>query len=251
MPATYRTAAFSLVVSLALLQGCGGGSGDDPTPASDDAGQSATGGAGSQGGTGGEGDTGSQGLTGGMEDGGDTGSQGPTGGMGDGGETGSQDLTGGTGNGGETGSQGQAGGTGGGGETGANPGDGDVSEIAGLYDASYQENGLTDVIYVGVTADGAWTEYDYDGDEYDQGENCYFITGGRVRRLEGNTYLVSYTGEDAPGEGDVGMLTRTADGLFIEYVDRFDEDGDGDTEETLTELWPHLVGISAVDFNGC
>lgn len=64
--------------------------------------------------------------------------------------------------------------------TGGTEGSSDLSAIAGLWDVTEDIDGLEDVFYTEIFADGNIILWDYDGDEFDAGENCYFtfqITG--------------------------------------------------------------------------
>ncbi len=50
-----------------------------------------------------------------------------------------------------------------------------LSDVVGVWDASYQEDGLTDELYWEIDEDGNMSLFDYDGDSFDAGENCYFV----------------------------------------------------------------------------
>lgn len=64
-----------------------------------------------------------------------------------------------------------------GGETNTSTDDNAVIEtkFVGIWDQTEEIQGETDVIYLYIGSDGVATEYDYDGDSFDQGENCYYI----------------------------------------------------------------------------
>ena len=126
-------------------------------------------------------------------------------------------------------------------------GSGGFAAIAGLYDASTEEEGAIDEIYVEILADGTFTLYDYDGDDFDQGENCYFIATGQLASLGGDSYRL--TGEEF-GEVEA-MLVRSGDSLVLTFTDTFDDDGDGDTTETFGESWTLVTNLSSTDFNEC
>ena len=125
---------------------------------------------------------------------------------------------------------------------------GDFAALAGLYDASYEEEGAIDVVYIEIAPDGTYTEYDYDGDDFDLGQNCYFIFSGQLESVGGDVYRLVGGGFD---EADEGTLVRSGDVLRVSYVDEFDEDDDGDTTEIVTETWPVVVNLSSTDFNEC
>ena len=52
-------------------------------------------------------------------------------------------------------------------------GQGALQAIAGVWDSSTDEEGLTDVLYTVIRADGSHTEYDYFGDSFDNVADCY------------------------------------------------------------------------------
>ena len=49
-----------------------------------------------------------------------------------------------------------------------------LADIVGTWDASEEVGQEVDELYSIIKADGSITEYDYDGDSFDQGENCYY-----------------------------------------------------------------------------
>lgn len=64
------------------------------------------------------------------------------------------------------------------------------SEFVGLWDATNIIDDETDLIYLDLAADGTGTEYDYDGDSFDQGDNCYNITQNAFSlKRDGNSYI--------------------------------------------------------------
>ena len=144
-------------------------------------------------------------------------------------------------------------------DPGVDPGIGapaDTRAIAGLYDVSEVDEGLLDVLYLEIASDGGFTVYDYDGDDFDQGDNCYFAETGRFESLGGDRYRVFPAGDegvvvDADAETNDVELVRSSDGLRVSYVDTFDEDEDGDTAETLVFVYPSVTNLSSTDFNSC
>jgi len=55
-----------------------------------------------------------------------------------------------------------------------------LSDISGIYDSGSTEDGVKDEIYLVIRSDGTWTEYDYDGDAFDEGDNCYYKNSGTI-----------------------------------------------------------------------
>lgn len=121
----------------------------------------------------------------------------------------------------------------------------DTRAIAGLYDASYLEFGEEDEVNVDIGVDGTWTEYDFEGDAFDAGPNCYSIVEYRVTPLpEGDRYRI-----DGPGEFEGGreaVLRRVATTLRVTFAD-----DDGDVANSVTEIWELIEGRSPVDFTPC
>ncbi len=72
--------------------------------------------------------------------------------------------------------------------TGGTDGNTDLSAIAGLWDVTEDVDGLEDVAYTEIFADGTLVVWDYDGDEYDAGENCYFRFSITGENLGNNRY---------------------------------------------------------------
>ena len=75
--------------------------------------------------------------------------------------------------------------------TGSNPTQVEMSDLIGLWNSSERKGAKTDVIYTRVSSDGSIIEYDFDGDEVDNGLNCYQIVSGSVKNIGANHFLVS------------------------------------------------------------
>ncbi len=67
----------------------------------------------------------------------------------------------------------------------------EISDLVGLWDSSEKQGLKTDIIYTRVTSDGSIIEYDFDGDEVDNGLSCYQIDSGSVKSLGANHFLVT------------------------------------------------------------
>ncbi len=66
-----------------------------------------------------------------------------------------------------------------------------MSDLTGLWNSSENKGAKTDVIYTRVTSGGAIIEYDFDGDEVDNGLQCYQIDSGSVKKIGANRFLVT------------------------------------------------------------
>ncbi|MCK4833843.1 MAG: hypothetical protein KAT12_03665 [Gammaproteobacteria bacterium] len=75
--------------------------------------------------------------------------------------------------------------------TGSNPTQVTMSDLVGLWDSSENTGVKKDVIYTRVTSEGAIIEYDYDGDEIDDGLACYHVDTGSLKNIEANRFLVA------------------------------------------------------------
>lgn len=89
-----------------------------------------------------------------------------------------------------------------------------LSNIAGIYEYNYEPDVIgseNDEGYIIITEDGRYTEYDFLGDAFDQGSNCYIIFDFDIESLGGTSYLLSND------DGDEGTATidETENGLLI------------------------------------
>ena len=75
--------------------------------------------------------------------------------------------------------------------TGSDPTHVEMSDLTGLWNSSENKGGKTDVIYTRVTSDGSIIEYDFDGDEVDDGLKCYHIDSGSIKDIGANRFLVT------------------------------------------------------------
>lgn len=90
-----------------------------------------------------------------------------------------------------------------------------LSDIAGLWDLTYEDQGRIDEIYWGFSASGSFTIYDYFGDSFDNGDNCYFILEdiAEIVHLGGNSFEIRF------GEGIDDILldaSRSGSDLIVE-----------------------------------
>lgn len=137
-----------------------------------------------------------------------------------------------------------------GGDTGT-VGGGDLSSISGLWDYSYIHPVFgEDILYFEILPSGELYDYDYQQDEFDGGDNCYFIDGPQtIDALGDNEYYIAYP--DEQDDGAVVTLIRDGNTLLISYIDTFDDDDDGDITEILTDSAVLISGISSASFNEC
>ena len=57
------------------------------------------------------------------------------------------------------------------------------SQLVGVWDTSQQVGQVVDELYTVVRSDGTGTDYDYQGDSFDQGLNCYLVSDYTITYL--------------------------------------------------------------------
>ena len=123
-----------------------------------------------------------------------------------------------------------------------------MSDLVGLWDSSESSNSHKDIMYTRITNNGDIIEYDFDGDEVDQGLNCYHIDSGSVKYIEENRFLVS-TDMHANKQFEVELeLLDAGNALKIYFLDSDDVDGDDNyTEVTGSQIWTRVNDVSIFD----
>ncbi len=66
-----------------------------------------------------------------------------------------------------------------------------ISNLVGLWNSSEKHGAKTDVIYTRISSTGDIIEYDFDGDEVDQGLNCYHINSGKIMPNKNNFFTIT------------------------------------------------------------
>jgi hypothetical protein len=116
-----------------------------------------------------------------------------------------------------------------------------MSDLVGLWDSSVTHDSQKDVMYTRISSDGGILEYDFDGDEADQGLNCYLIDSGSVKLIDKNRFLV--TAEmHANKQYEVELeLLDNGHALKVYFLDTDDQDHDGNREETVkSQIWTRV-----------
>jgi len=109
-------------------------------------------------------------------------------------------------------------------------GGGVTAAIAGLWNETTDEGADgTDVIYTQFNADGTGTSYDYLGDTFDEGDNCYDIINFTIEVLGNNQYRVGALTFGAVRQGPNLVLSGIGGSITV----------------------PPLTGVSTTDFNSC
>ena len=66
-----------------------------------------------------------------------------------------------------------------------------MSDLIGLWNSSENAGAKIDVMYTRVTSDGSIIEYDFDGDEADNGLKCFQVDSGSVKNIGANRFLIT------------------------------------------------------------
>ena len=95
---------------------------------------------------------------------------------------------------------------------------GDFSAIAGVWDESANRDGVIDVLYWVINADGTYVHVDYHGDDHNNGEHCYHyynrgiviaddtVDGYIFERPPSNTTNVQITPDIISGNSTVEVI---------------------------------------------
>jgi len=67
-----------------------------------------------------------------------------------------------------------------------------LSSLAGVWDSTTTEDSLVDEYYTVMKIDGTVVDYDYMGDSFDNGPNCYLSDAGTIVDLGNGDFIASY-----------------------------------------------------------
>ncbi len=118
----------------------------------------------------------------------------------------------------------------------------EIVDLVGLWNSSEKDGAKTDVIYTRVTSDGSIIEYDFDGDEVDNGLECYQIDSGTVKSIANNHFMVT-TDMHAKKQFEVEMeLLDAGNALKIYFLDP------ADSSVTLkSQIWTRVADQTLLD----
>lgn len=118
----------------------------------------------------------------------------------------------------------------------------ELSDLIGLWDSSENKSGKIDVIYTRITSDGAIIEYDFDGDEFDNGLKCYQIDTGSLKNIVANRFLVSVD-MHAKKQFKVELeLLDAGNALKIYFLD-----DDNPTKTLMSQIWTRTANQALLD----
>lgn len=118
----------------------------------------------------------------------------------------------------------------------------EVPDLVGLWDSSEKKGVKTDVIYTRITSDGSILEYDFDGDEVDNGLQCYQIDSGSVKNMGKNHFLIT-ADMHAKKQFEVELeLLDAGNALKIYFLDP------ADSSITLkSQIWTRVADETLLD----
>lgn len=94
-----------------------------------------------------------------------------------------------------------------------------LSSIVGIYDWSdTYDGGVVDEWYIGIDAEGNVSDYDYNGDSFDMGSNCYYIDRDweQLTHVSGSTFNTQNFGEVTVTKNSSGLtITAKDDGELL------------------------------------
>ena len=120
------------------------------------------------------------------------------------------------------------------------------ASVFGLWNLSSTTTKEDDTRAYYEFSENEWIYYFHQGNSGSDSQNCYLIERETIVFISEDTFITPDR-EDS-GESNIQASTDT---LTISYVDTFDDDDDGDTEETIVETFPRVDNISSVDLNEC
>jgi hypothetical protein len=123
-----------------------------------------------------------------------------------------------------------------------------MSDLVGLWDSSVTHDSQRDVMYTRISSNGGIIEYDFDGDEADQGLNCYLIDSGSIKLIDKNRFLVTAEMHvNKQFEVELELLDN-GHALKVYFLDTDDQDNDGDREETVkSQIWTRVGDDSLLE----
>lgn len=118
----------------------------------------------------------------------------------------------------------------------------EMSDLVGLWNSSENIGTKTDLIYTRVTSTGGIIEYDFDGDEVDEGLKCYHVDTGALKNITANRFLVT-TDMHAGRQFEVELeLLDAGNALKVYYLD-----SDDPARTIKSEIWTRVADETLLD----
>lgn len=119
-----------------------------------------------------------------------------------------------------------------------------MDDIIGLWNSSEND----DVMYTRIAANGDILEYDYDGDDVDQGLSCYQIESGSIKHIEANRFLVMTDMHDNKQFEIELELLDAGHALKVYFLSGDDTAGENNsTKVSRSQIWTRESDISKLD----
>lgn len=125
---------------------------------------------------------------------------------------------------------------------GSDPTQVELSDVVGLWNSSENYGAKADLIYTRVTSEGSIIEYDFDGDEVDDGLPCYQVDTGTLRNITANRFQVK-TDMHAGKEFEVELeLLDAGNALKVYFLD-----SDDPSKTVESQIWTRVADDDLLD----
>jgi hypothetical protein len=117
-----------------------------------------------------------------------------------------------------------------------------LTDLVGLWNSSETQGSQQDIIYTRISSSGDIIEYDYDGDDVDQGLNCYQVDTGSIQWQEANRFLITADMHSIKQFIVELELLDNGHALKIYFLDN-----DDPTKTLNSQIWTREADVSILD----
>jgi len=124
-----------------------------------------------------------------------------------------------------------------------------ISNLVGLWNSSEKHGANTDVMYTRISSTGDIIEYDFDGDDVDQGLNCYHINSGKIIPIKDNIFTVTtdmHKGQTFEVELELLDAGHALKIVFLREVGSVDG-GEHQVESMSSQIWTRMRNSSVLE----
>lgn len=117
-----------------------------------------------------------------------------------------------------------------------------AEDIVGLWDRSESVEGASEVLYTYIGAEGTIYNYDFQQDEFGNGDNCFLLSSGFITRVAvaSSDYDVVIEDDiDSVGISERLTIVQQGSNLLVKRAN------------SIEEIWPLLVGVDRADLLLC